>query len=58
MMAIDLSKLQARDADSKAIQKINFTRNLDQAGNTAIFFIIEEAKETILDLSQETVRVL
>ena len=29
MTAIDLSKQQALDADSKAIQQINFTRNLN-----------------------------
>ena len=29
MIAIDLSKQQALDADPKAIQQINFTRNLD-----------------------------
>ena len=40
------------------MQQINFTRNLDQDGNTAMFFIIEEAKETILDFSQGIVRVL
>ena len=49
MIAIDLSKQQALDADPKAIQQINFITNLDQDGNT--FFIIEEAKETILDFS-------
>ena len=58
MIAIDLSKQQALDADSKAIQQINFTANLDRDGNTTIFFIIEEAKETILDSSQGTVKVL
>ena len=47
MIAIDLSKQQALDADPKAIQQINFTANLDRAGNTAMLFIIEEAKETI-----------
>ena len=52
MIAIDLYKQQALDADPKAIQQINFTANLDLAGNTTIFFIIEEAKETILDFSQ------
>ena len=57
-IAIDLSKQQAFDADPKGMQQINFTRNLDQDGNTAIFFIIEEVKETILDFSQGTVRVL
>ena len=51
-----LSKQQALDADPIAIQQINFTWNLDRAGNTTMFFIIEEAKETALDFSQETVR--
>ena len=55
--AIDLSKQQALDADPKPIQQINFTANLDRDGNT-IFFIIKEAKETILDFSQGTVEVL
>ena len=58
MIAIDLSKHQALDADLKAIQQINFTGNLAQDGNTTIFFITEEAKETILDFSEGTVRVL
>ena len=31
------------------MQKINFTGNLDLDGNTRMFFIIEEAKETVLD---------
>ena len=47
MVAIDLSKQQALDADPRAIQQINFTANLDKAGNTTIFFVIEEAKETV-----------
>ena len=58
MIAMDLSKQQALDADPRAIQQINFTANLDRAGNTTMFFIIEEAKETVLDFSQGTVRVL
>ena len=58
MIAIDLSEQQALDADPSAIQQINFTANLDRAGNTAIFFIIEEAQETVLDVSQGTVKVL
>ena len=45
MIAIDLSKEQALDANPRGIQQINFTANLDRAGNTTIFFIIEEAKE-------------
>ena len=58
MIAIDLSKQQALDADPRAIQQINFTANLDRTGNTTMFFIIEEAKETVLDFSQGTVKVL
>ena len=33
MIAIDLSKLQVLDVDPRAIQDINFTANLDRAGN-------------------------
>ena len=58
MIAIGLSKQQALDADPRAIQKIDFTANLDRDGNTRIFFILEEAKETTLDFSQGTVKVL
>ena len=58
MIAVDLSKQQAFDADPRAIQQINFTANLDRAGNTRVYFILEEAKETILDFSQGTVKVL
>ena len=47
MIAIDLSKQQALDADPKAIQQINFTGNIAWEGNvnTTISFFIEEAKE-------------
>ena len=48
IIVIGLSKQQALDADSKAIQQIDFTGNLTRDGNTTIFFIIEEAKETFL----------
>ena len=58
MIAVDLSKQQALDPDPRAIQQINFTANLDRAGNTRIDFILEEAKETILDFSQGIVKVL
>ena len=58
MIAVDLSKQQALDADPRAIQQINFTANLDRAGNTRVYLILEEAKETILDFSQGTVKVL
>ena len=55
MIAVDLSKQQALDADPRAIQQINFTANLDRVGNT---LFLKEAKETILDFSQGTVKVL
>ena len=58
MIAISLSKQQALDVDPRAIQQINFTANLDRAGNTRIYLILEEAKETILDFSRGTVKVL
>ena len=54
MVAVDLSKQQVLDAGPRAIQQINFTANLHRPGNTRIYFILEEAKETILDFSQET----
>ena len=57
MIAIDLSKQQVFDVDPKAIQQINFTANLDRPGNKTTFFIIEAAKETVLDFSQGTVKV-
>ena len=58
MIAVDLGKQQTLDADPRAIQQINFTANLDRTENTTMFFIIEEAKETVLDFSQGTVKVL
>ena len=58
LIAVDLSKQKALDFDPKAIQQINFTRNLDRAGNTRVYFILKEVKETVLDFSQGTVKVL
>ena len=58
MIPVDLSKQQALEADPRAIQQINFTTNLDRAGKTRIYFILEEAKETILNFAQGTVKVL
>ena len=58
MIEIDLSKQQVLEADPRAIQQISFTANLDREGNATMFFIIEEARETVLDFSQGTVKVL
>ena len=55
VIAIDLSKQQALDTDPKIIQQIHFSGNL--AGQSTLFFIIEEAKEIVLDFSQGTVKV-
>ena len=58
MIAVDLSKQQAINFDPKAIQLTNFPANLNRARNTRIYFILEEAKETVMDFSQGTVKVL
>ena len=36
----------------------NFTANLERAGNTRIYFILEKAEETVRDFSQGTVKFL
>ena len=58
MIGIDLIKQQALDADPKANQQINFTRNLEGTGNATIFLFTEEVKKNILAFSQGTMRVL
>ena len=57
-IAIDPSKQHALDVDPRAIQQINFTANVDRDEGAIMFFIIEQAKETVLDFSQGTVKVL
>ena len=37
------------------MQQIKFTGNLEE--QATIFFVIEEAKETVLDFSQGTVKI-
>ena len=58
MIAIDLSKQQELDGDPRTIQQITFTANLDRSENTTMFVVIEKAKETVLNFSQGTVKVL
>ena len=58
MIAVDLNRQQALDADPRANQQINFTANLDRAGNTRVCFILKESKETKLDFAQGTVKIL
>ena len=47
MIAIDLGKQETPDADPKAMQQINLFANLHRVGETAMYFIIEEAKGTV-----------
>ena len=58
MIAIDLSKYQALHFDLRAIQQINFTANLDRAGNTAMLFYYRRIKRNCLGLFTRTVKVL
>ena len=58
LIPIDLIKQQKLDANPKTIQQINFTGNLDRAESSAMFFIIEEAKETVSDFSKGAAKVL
>ena len=45
MIALDLSRKNELDADPRAIQQINFTANLDRAGNTTIFLLLKKQKK-------------
>ena len=58
IIPVNLSKQQALDADCKATQQINFAALLDRVGNTRFYLILEEAKETVFEFSQGTVKVL
>ena len=58
LIVVDLSKQQKLDVYPKAIQQIHFIVSLNREEGATIFFIIEEAKETVLDFSKGTVKVL
>ena len=53
IIAIDLTKQQALDANPKAIQQINFTWNLRGNNNRSMFFIIEGEKRNHLIFHKE-----
>ena len=40
------------------MQQFNFIGNLDRGEGAGLFVIIEQAKETLLDYSKQTVKVL
>ena len=61
LIAADLSKQKALDADSRAIQQIIFTGKIKATvANTRviIYYILEQSKETILEFSKGTTKVL
>ena len=61
LIAVDLSKQKALDADSKAIQQIIFTGKIKATADDTrviIYYILEQSKETILEFSKGTTKVL
>ena len=56
LIAVDLSKQKVLDADSRAIQQIIFTGKV--SGDVVIYYILEKSKETILEFSKGTTKVL
>ena len=59
LIAVDLSKQKALDADPRAIQQIVFQGVVGGENNTKIrlYTILEKSKETILEFSKGTVKV-
>ena len=55
LIAADLSKQKALDADSRAIRQIVFTGKASE--NVIIYYILEQSKETILQFSKGTIKV-
>ena len=61
LIAADLSKQKALDADSSAIQQIIFTGKIKAAADDTrviIYYILEQSKETILEFAKGTTKVL
>ena len=60
LIAVDLSKQKALDADLRAIQQIVFQGVVGGANNTKIrlYTILEQSKETMLQFSKGTAKVL
>ena len=56
LIAADLSKQKDLDAGSRAIQQIIFTGRAD--AGAMIYYILEQSKETTLQFSKETTKVL
>ena len=61
LIAAYLSKQKALDADSRAIQQITFTGKIKATvpdTRVTIFYVLEKSKETILEFSKGTTKVL
>ena len=61
LIAADLRKQKALDADSRALQQINFNSQIKSTvANTRviIYYILKQSKETIVKLSKGTRKVL
>ena len=56
LIAADLSKQKALDADSRAIQQIIFTGRANS--DAMIYYILKQSKETILQFSKGRTKVL
>ena len=56
LIAADLSKQKAADADSRAIQQIIFTGKVD--AGIAVYWIYKKSKETTLQFSKAPTKVL
>ena len=56
LIAADLSKQKALDADSRAIQEIIFTGKA--SADLMVYYILEQSKDTILQFSKGTIKVL
>ena len=56
LIAADLSKQKALDADSWAIQQIIFTGKATDA--TKVFYILQKSKETMIEFAKGTTEVL
>ena len=56
LVAADLSKQKALNADSRAIQQIIFTGKTDN--QIRVYYILEQSKEKILEFSKGTTKVL
>ena len=61
LIAVDLSKQKALDANSRAIQQIIFTGKIkatEENTRVLIYYILETSKETVLEFSKGTTKVL